>query len=128
MNKTPIAVGLAMIMGISVVFAFDRVKPDETTSQTAQALAIEAAAVPESVQQIVLAPEIEASILVDEAPLILDTAASAFERADFAQLATDENRSLKDALQDMQKALQILEREAALTHRAVAVLERQYQQ
>jgi len=122
MNKTPIAAGLAMIMGISVVFAFDRVKPVEGVILDAPQ-AIVAAAVAD--EPVAVTPGIEASILMDEAPLILDESQGGIVVAAADKPA---NRSLKDALADMQNALQLLQQEAELTHRAVAALKKQYQQ
>lgn len=129
MNKTPIAAGLALIMGISVVFAFDRVESIEDAPQNVLDMVAQKQAPKvdsNSGGKIVVSQAgIEADILLEEAPLIL-------EPADVQGVAHDGanngHRSLKLALEDMQKALEYLEREAELTHRAVALLEQKYRQ
>ncbi len=136
MNKTPIAAGLAMIMGISVVFAFDRVKPIEGTPQNSLSMSVQAQTL-EVDNNSVSSHGIEANILMDEAPLILESSdqqRAIGDAANKGKLAAAENlqqdkghRSLKLALADMQQALERLEREAELTHRAVAMLEQNYQ-
>ncbi len=136
MNKTPIAAGLAMIMGISVVFAFDRVKPIDGTPQNSLSMSVQAQTL-EADNNSVSSHGIEANILMDEAPLILESSdqqRAIGDAANKGKLAAAENlqqdkgrRSLKLALADMQQALELLEREAELTHRAVAMLEQNYQ-
>ena len=137
MNKTPIAAGLAMIMGISVVFALDRVKPIEGASQNGLSMSVQAQTL-EADNNGVSPHGIEANILMDEAPLILESSDKQRVIGDAAnkgKLAAAEksqqdkgHRSLKLALADMQQALERLEHEAELTHRAVAMLEQNYSQ
>ena len=148
MNKTPIAAGLAMIMGISVVFAFDRVKPIEDAPQNAlyTAAQMQVPIVDSNIGSnadgriIVSQAAIEANILMEEAPLILES--TDVQRAESRAISDGVNdvqpvagleaqqdnghRSLKMALADMQLALERLEREAQLTQRAVASLEQNY--
>lgn len=146
MNKTPVAAGLAMIMGISVVFAFDRVKPIEDTPQNGLDMAIQMQAPqvdsnsdPVTSSEIVVSQTgIEADILMEEAPLILEPTAGQrvisddgndIQPAPGMQSQQDNgHRSLKLALADMQQALEYLEREAELTQRAVSFLEQKYPQ
>lgn len=137
-----------MIMGISVVFAFDRGNPIQEAQQ--KALSIAAQIQPTKVNKqanknagsntdgkiIVSQTAIEADILMEEAPLILESTDG--ERAivnglndmqpvDGIPLQQDKgHRSLKLALLDMQQALERLEREAELARRAVALMEQEY--
>lgn len=145
MNKTPIAAGLAMIMGISVVFAFDRVKPLEDMSLNAaqtQSLEVDnrtdSHSATRSISKKVSQAGIEADILMEEAPLILEstqvqgaTSDSLNELQPVGAIQAQQNnaqRSLKMALKDMQQALERLEREAEMTHQAVALMEQKYSQ
>ena len=137
MNKTPIAAGLAMIMGISVVFAFDRVKPIDGMSNNMPDTAVQVSA-PEVIISAQPGAGIEANIMLEEAPLILEAVSEKQFTDDglvSGQAAAEEKtsksngkRSLKLALLEMQQALELREREAELTHRAVASIEQKSRQ
>ena len=135
-----------MIMGISVVFAFDRVKPIEDALQNGldmatqiQTTKVDSDSDPVTSSEIIVSQAgIEANILMEEAPLILESTdgqqvisddANDTQAATGMQAPQDNgHRSLKMALADMQQALEYLEREAELTQRAVALLEQKYRQ
>lgn len=134
MNKSPVAVGLAMIMGISVVFAFDRVKPIDEMPAYSMGKATQNQTSPQ-IESDVSQPDIEANILTDEAPLILDAGGEQQAKPNSAYAADVQpiaenptNRTLQQALADMQIALAVLEKEAALTRQAVALWEQKFSQ